>query len=164
MKTRLVSHQNNSTGNIVFYYLPVKYREVTAISFIPFYISIVIAILELIIQRSFDTGLKAMIVATVISIALWVEIRGKRNDKIEEIIIRELLQNQIKEDVKQLKGNPYVVAMKYERLTEKSSKTVGKRYFNVALSDGRNMTYYIINPVTYGDKLKLEINTEYSIV
>ena len=93
----------------------------------------------------------------LIFISIWLSYTSKKNIKVEKEIIKKFLEKRIEDHIHKKGDTVKELERKYMCLIAGKSFLEAERYLTVLLSNGKELKYNIINPLSYGNTLVLEI-------
>jgi hypothetical protein len=160
MDTEKHTVEYNEKGNIVISYKVVKYDFFSLRFVLP-----VILLLSLNLYEYTSTGQFFTVVITIPLIFFffyrWAVKTEKINEKAEEQIISENLNDIIKRDVKSFGDSIIELKRMYKIII--NNREPERRYLMIILSNGIEIRYDIINAKQYDEICVLEIDTHYKI-
>jgi len=148
-----------NNGNILFSYRPYWFKETWFLASFPCLVSFLLLIIEWLNSKT-CYSIALFILSIPLFLFLWLNIRDRRNKKIEESLVNYHLQDIIEADIKRMDNNVIEIERLYEVDAVNDSTTYGKRRMVVTLSNGKQLTYSVDNPKMLSNILLLEINTK----
>ncbi len=151
------------SGNILFSYQPLVFRNVILWALSPVYIVILVNMVELYTSHSVYS-LVLLFFAMPVALSLLLKLRDKRNKAIEERIVFRHLNDIVQKDICDIDNTVVELERCYVRTPVDDSITYGQRQLEVQLSNGEKMIYEITNPKMLDKILLLEINVHYKAI
>lgn len=159
MKRKEISSVLLDNGNILFSYRPYTLKETWILASFPCLVSLVLLIIEWLNSKT-CYSITLFILSIPLFLFLWLNIRDRRNKKIEESLINFHLQDIIEADIKRINNNILEIERLYEIEAVNDSTTYGKRRMVVTLNNGKQLIYSVDNPRMLTNILLLEISTK----
>ncbi len=157
IKPELLTEETLSNGNVVFSYKMVKHRDTKWI-IIPFLILYLVILLSELIDA--QTAYYQVICLPILIIILWnwFRVSEKRNEKLEKIVIYKNLDQIIKRDAQSFGDSIIELSRNYHNYTPSKYTSPTQRTVTVLLSNGKELTYNIINEKYSNGIILLEID------